>query len=105
MFCFNSNKKKISDKRKEYNKFNNKQIEYAVERDSSGENVIGKKGGIAILQEDIVVLCEAHEVFRCKILDSEMAELMSHNGIDIKGIDVNTGLKRHIVAHYSYYRK
>lgn len=96
--------KNLSSK-KDIQRFHNKRIKYAVERNSDGELVLGRNGGISILDDEIVVLCEAHEVFRCKSDGAVMAELMSLDGVMIKGIDSITGEKRHIVAYYEYYRK
>ncbi len=103
-FLFNKSRKKQMSK-KELSRYNGKDIDYAVERlDDGSELVIGKNGGIAVLDDCIVVLCEAHEVFRCSLGGAVIAELMSGNGADIVGYDAQSGKKRHIVAHYSYYR-
>ena len=98
-------KDKFALSRKELERFNGKSIQYAVERVDGIEQNLGKSGGIIILDDVIVVMCEAHEVFRCRIKGATVAELMSGNGVEISGIDDNTGEKRYVVAHYSYYRK
>ena len=98
-------KDKYALSRKELERFNGKAIQYAVERVDGIEQNLGKSGGIIILDDVIVVMCEAHEVFRCRIKGATVAELMSGNGVEISGIDDNTGEKRYVVAHYSYYRK
>ena len=90
---------------KDLAKFNGKSIQYAVERIDGQEKVLGKDGGIIILGDVIVVMCEAHEVFRCRIKDATMGELLSGNGVEIVGFDDYTGEKRFVTAHYSYYRK
>ncbi len=90
---------------KDLAKFNGKAIQYAVERIDWQEKVLGKNGGIIILGDVIVVMCEAHEVFRCRIKDATMGELLSGNGVEIVGFDDYTGEKRYVTAHYSYYRK
>ena len=98
-------KDKYALSRKELERFNGKSIQYAVERIDGIEQNLGKSGGIIILDDVIVVMCEAHEVFRCRIKGATVAELMSGNGVEISGIDDYTGEKRYVVAHYSYYRK
>ena len=98
-------KDKYALSRKELERFNGKNIQYAVERVDGIEQNLGKSGGIIILDDVIVVMCEAHEVFRCRIKGATVAELMSGNGVEISGIDDYTGEKRYVVAHYSYYRK
>ena len=98
-------KDKYALSQKELERFNGKSIQYAVERVDGIEQNLGKSGGIIVLDDVIVVMCEAHEVFRCRIKGATVAELMSGNGVEISGIDDNTGEKRYVVAHYSYYRK
>ena len=98
-------KDKYQPTKKELERFNGKAIQYAVERVNGVEQVLGKDGGIIVLDNVIVVMCEAHEVFRCRIKGATVAELLSGNGVEISGIDDETGEKRYIVAHYSYYRK
>ncbi len=98
-------KDKYQPTKKELEKFNGEAIQYCVERVNGQEQVLGKDGGIIVLDDVIVVMCEAHEVFRCRIKGATVAELLSGNGVEISGIDDNTGEKRYTVAHYSYYRK
>ena len=71
------------------------------EREGAEENVIGRTGGISVDSEKLVVVCDGHEVFRCSTDGIVCAELMSHNGADIKGRDMTTGKLRHIVVHYA----
>lgn len=98
-------KDKYQPTKKDLAKFNGKPIEYCVERVNGIEQVLGKNGGIIVLDDVIVVMCEAHEVFRCRIKGATVAELLSGNGVEISGFDAYTGEKRYTVAHYSYYRK
>lgn len=98
-------KDKYAPTRKELERFNGKAIQYAIERVDGVEQMLGKDGGIIVLDDVIVVMCEAHEVFRCKIKGATVAELLSGNGVEISGFDAYTGEKRYTVAHYSYYRK
>ena len=98
-------KDKYALSRKELERFNGKAIQYAIERVDGIEQSLGKSGGIIVLDDVILVMCEAHEVFRCKIKGATVAELLSGNGVEISGIDAYTGEKRYVVAHYSYYRK
>lgn len=98
-------KDKHAPSKKQLERFNGKNIIYAVERVDGQEIMLGKEGGIIVLDDVIVVMCEAHEVFRCKIKGATIAELLSGNGVEISGFDAYTGEKRYVVAHYSYYRK
>ncbi len=98
-------KDKYALSKKELARFDGKPLQYAVERVDGVERILGKNGGIAVLNDVIVVMCEAHEVFRCRIEGSVVAELLSGNGVEISGTDDYSGEKRYVVAHYSYYRK
>lgn len=86
---------------KEIKQYHGKTISYAVERIAGEESNLGKNGGISIIEDEIVVLCDGHQVFRCKLKGAVIAQLMSGNGCDIKGIDSETKKKRHIVCFYS----
>lgn len=106
MALFNFRKKdKFALTKKQLERFDGKPIQYAVERVDGIERVLGKHGGIAVLDDVIVVMCEAKEVFRCKFAGATVAELLSGNGVEISGEDAYTGEKRYVVAHYLYYRK
>ena len=91
---------------KELERYHGKRVSYVVEREGAEENVIGRTGGrVSMIQsvdsEKLVVVCDGHEVFRCSTDGIVCAELMSHNGADIKGRDMTTGKLRHIVVHYA----
>lgn len=105
MGLFKRKKDKFALSAKELRRFDGKPIQYAVERIDGIEQVLGKNGGIIVLSDVIVVMCEAHEVFRCRIKGASVAELMSGNGIEISGVDDYTEKVRSVTAHYSYYRK
>ncbi len=106
LFNFKKKKKdKYALSRKELERFDGKPIQYAVERVDGVERVLGKNGGIAVLDDVIVVMCEAKEVFRCRLEGATVAELLSGNGVEISGLDDYTEEKRYVVAHYLYYRK
>lgn len=88
---------------KEMSKFHGKRIKYAVEKLADGEIVLGKKGGITVKNGEIIVVCDAHEIFRCKQKGAIIAELMSNDGVTIKAFDHNEQRERLIIAYYEYY--
>lgn len=96
-----SKKKTSQTPVKELMKFHGKAVSYAVERANGEEINLGKNGGISIVGEEIVVLLNSHEVFRCKTKGAVACELMSGNGCDIKGDDSRTGKRRHIICFYA----
>lgn len=94
-------KKEKSTPIEEIKKYCSKPVSCAVERINGEEVNLGKKGGISIAGEDITVLCDGHEVFRCKLKGAVVCGLMSGNGCDIKGSDSVTGKLRHVVCYYA----
>lgn len=90
---------------KELDSLHGKRLSYAVERNGSDELVLGRKGGISVTDDEIIVVCDGHEIFRCVKNGAAAAELMSRNGADIKGVDSNTGEQRHIVVYFSNLRQ
>ncbi|WP_124098077.1 hypothetical protein [Ruminococcus sp. Marseille-P6503] len=94
-------KKKDETSHRDLSRLHGKGLSYAVERTGGQELVLGRKGGISVTEAEIIVVCDGHEVFRCNARGAVAAELMSHNGVDIKGADPLTGEKRHIIAYYS----
>ncbi len=85
---------------KELMQYNGRQLSYAVERIGGNEKILGKAGAITVTEDDIVIVCDGKEVFRCVTDGAVIAMLMSGNGCDIKGND-KLGVKRHLVAHFS----
>ncbi len=81
--------------------YDKKRVSYVVERTGAEETVLGRAGGISVDDEKLVVMCDGHEVVRLSLTGIVCAELMSHNGADIKGQDLLTGKRRHIVVHYA----
>ena len=98
-------KKKDETSLKDLSRLHGKALSYAVERNGVDELVLGKKGGISVTEDEIIVVCDGHEVFRCLAKGAIAAELMSHNEEDKKGIDSLTGEKRHVIAYYSNLRQ
>lgn len=102
-FFKRKNKNKTS--MKDINKLHGKRISYVVQRNGVEELVLGRQGGISVSDDEIIIVCDGHEVFRCQIKGAIAAELMSRNGVDIKGLDLITGKRLHVVAYYSTFRQ
>ena len=101
MGLFSKKKKVVETPMKDLMKFHGKGISYAVEMVNGEEINLGKQGGISVVGDEIVVLLNSHEVFRCKTKGAVACELMSGNGCDIKGIDPVTEKQRHIICFYA----
>lgn len=101
MGIFSKKKSASETPLKELMKFHGKSISYAVERVAGEEINLGKQGGISIVGDEIVVMLNGHEAFRCGVKGAVACELMSGNGCDIKGIDPISGKKRHVICFYA----
>lgn len=82
-------------------------IKYVTEKkDGEVDEVIGRNGGLNIRGEEFIVYASAKVLFRCKIDDLQIWELLSKDGVVITGPDIENGGKvRTVVAYYVYYRK
>ncbi len=102
-------RRRKSDKARaaDFAKIDKRSINYVSERDTAdyGERLIGKNGALNIVDNDIVIVCEGREVFRCKKAGAVIAELISLAGVVITGDDVYTGERKTVTAYYQYYRK
>lgn len=100
--------KKISKAEAELlGKLDGREIVYASERDSLNnmESLLGREGRINVTDSEIIVVCGNNIVFRGNKYNVEISELMSLEGVTIKGEDINENKYRTIVAYYKYYRK
>ena len=98
-------KKPKSTPRAELEALHGKRLSYAVERNGGEELVLGRNGGISVNRTELIIVCDGHEIFRCLLEGCIAAELMSRNGVDIKGDDSLSGKRRHIIAYYSNLRQ
>ncbi len=87
-------------------KLDGKLVAYAVRREPTGEVVIGKKGRICAITEQVELRFEDGSVpFACPADTVECGELLSKNGVLLTGDDLVTGKRTTVVAYYSYHRK
>lgn len=86
-------------------KLDGKLLRYVTERLESGEVVVGKDGHITVKEDVLRIYCGAEPVFSCGCEELLAAELMSHDGVMVEGLDGVSGCQRKLVAHYKYYRK
>lgn len=82
-------------------------IKYVTEKkDGEVDEVIGRNGGLNIRGEEFIVYASAKVLFRCKVDDLQIWELLSKDGVVLTGPDIESGGKeRTVVAYYVYYRK
>lgn len=83
-------------------------IKYVAERREGEDSdlVIGHVGEILLQGDEILVVAGDGELFRGKVADTAMSELMSLEGVILEGEDLaHGGAHRKIIAYYTYYLK
>jgi hypothetical protein len=82
-------------------------IRYVTERNNDNDDVVGKGGSLAIHGDKFIVSCtNVDRLFMCEIKDLEASDLMSGDGVIIKGPNLyNEGKMRTVTVHFVYYRK
>ena len=81
-------------------------IKYVTENRNGNEDVIGKGGALCLHGEEFIVDSSGERLFSCNVRDLEAANLMSGDGVVIKGPNSLEGGKiRIITVHFVYYRK
>ena len=82
-------------------------IKYVTEKkDGEVDEVIGRNGGLNIRDDEFIVYASARVLFRCKVDDLQIWELLSKDGVVLTGPDIESGgRERTVVAYYVYYRK
>lgn len=90
--------------------FDGRQVKYVTKRvvKSDGEvnyDIVGKSGRIAVINQNIRVICGEIDVFNCPVDQCKYYLLMSGDGVTVEGNNTVTGEYDTITAYYSCYRK
>ncbi|MBO5939457.1 MAG: hypothetical protein J6Q82_08210 [Clostridia bacterium] len=85
---------------------NNKHIRYVTEKKNGVDEVIGRSGGLNIRGDEMLLYASADVLFRAKIEELQIWELLSKDGVVLTGPDLEHGGEiRTVIAYYVYYRK
>lgn len=81
---------------------NYKRIQYASMRDPDTykEIRLGTDGALNIIGDKLHIVCSGESVFACALDELSAGELMSHDGIVLKGYDHASGEERTVTAFY-----
>ncbi len=90
--------------------FDGRQVKYVTRRvtDNKGNvnyDIVGKAGRIAVIDDNIRIICGEQDVFNCPVDAAEYFLLMSGDGVTVQGENTVNGKYDVITAYYSYYRK
>jgi len=90
--------------------FDGREVKYVTKRISHEDgtvtyDIIGKAGRIAVVGDNIRVICGEIDVFTCPVADSKYYLLMSGDGVTVEGYNIVSGNYDVVTAYYTYYRK
>lgn len=81
-------------------------IKYVTEKRDGVDEVIGRNGGLNIRDDEFILYASANVIFRCKIDELQIWELLSKDGVVLTGPDIEHGGEvRTVIAFYVYHRK
>lgn len=89
-------------------KLDRRAIKYVTERlpNEDSDTVIGHAGMLLYREGEIQVIAGDGVLFRGKVTETHMSELMSLEGVILQGPDLTRGgEERTVIAYYTYYRK
>lgn len=110
MFFLSKKKKELREKHREIDlvvgRVTEKSLSHVSERNLENytEEILGRYGGLAECGDELVVICDGHEVFRCDRYECKIGELMSHDGATLSGFDKIQNRTRSLMLYYKYYR-
>ncbi len=85
--------------------FDGREVKY-VSRRKNGENVIvGKSGRIAVIGDNIRIICGETDIFNGAIDETTYYLHLSGDGVTVEGFNTVTGEIDNISAYYKYFRK
>ncbi len=90
--------------------FDGREVKYVTKRvvkpDGAVEYlIVGKMGRIAVIDDQIRIICGEKDIFNCKTENSKYFLLMSGDGVTVEGENTVSGEYDTVTAYYSYYRK
>jgi len=90
--------------------FDGREVKYVTKRVSHSDgtvtyDIVGKSGRIAVVGDNIRVICGEIDVFTCAVSDAKYYLLMSGDGVNVEGQNMVSGEYDVITAYYTYYRK
>ncbi len=81
-------------------------IQYVTERHGDNEDVVGRGGNLALHGDEFLVFSSGEILLRVDYRELEISELMSGDGVILRGPNLEEGGKiRTVTAHYVYHRK
>ncbi len=87
-----------------------REIKYVTQRIRNDDGtvrelILGKSGRIVVLDGEIRVMCEASDVFCCRVENAVYYMLLSGDGITVSGVNSINNTQMDIIVYYKYHRK
>jgi hypothetical protein len=81
-------------------------IKYVTERRDGSDEVIGRHGSISVKNGELIVFASSDVLFRSAVDDTGFSELLSRDGVILKGRDLaHGGEERTVIVYFVYYLK
>lgn len=90
--------------------FDGREVKYVTKRVAHADgtvtyDIIGKAGRIAVVGDNIRIICGVIDVFTCPVSEAKYYLLMSGDGVTVEGNNSVSGKYDIVTAYYTYYRK
>jgi hypothetical protein len=85
--------------------FDGREVKYVTRRKDGESVIVGKSGRIAVIGDDIRIICGEKDIFNGNIDATEYYLHLSGDGVTVSGFNTVTGEDDNISAFYKYYRK
>lgn len=85
--------------------FDGREVKYVTVRKNGESVIVGKSGRIAVIGENIRIICGEKDVFNGNIDTTEYYMHLSGDGVTVEGLNTVTGEVDNISAYYKYHRK
>ncbi len=85
--------------------FDGREVKYVTRRKDGESVIVGKSGRIAVIGENIRIICGEKDVFSGSIDTTQYYMHLSGDGVTVSGFNTVIGEEDNISAFYKYYRK
>lgn len=89
--------------------FDGRQVKYVTRRTKKGDTyesvIVGKSGRIAVIDNEIRIICGEKDIFKGNVETTTYYLLLSGDGVTVDGINKLTSEHDNLTVYYTYYRK
>ena len=85
--------------------FDGREVKYVTRRQNGESVIVGKSGRIAVIGDNIRIICGETDIFNGNIDETTYYMHLSGDGVTVEGFNTIIGKEDNISAYYKYYRK